>query len=87
MELPGKILEQIAFNTRSEIEEHILIVLDKITHEEPLSQPLQTILGSLSLLLPFLSGCIYIFNFKNKKLKFILPHQLTIMISLKTVFR
>ena len=41
MELPSKSLEQIAFNTRSKIEEHILIVMDKSTHEEHLSQPLQ----------------------------------------------
>ena len=42
MELPSKILEQIPFNTRSRIEEHILIVMDKSIHEEHLSQPLQT---------------------------------------------
>ena len=41
MELPSKILEQIAFNTRLEIEEPMLIVMDKSTHEEHLSQPLQ----------------------------------------------
>ena len=38
MELPSKILEQIAFNTRPETEEHLLIVMDKNTHEEHLSQ-------------------------------------------------
>ena len=42
MELPSKLLEQIASNTRSEIEEHMLIVMDKSTHEEHLFQPLQT---------------------------------------------
>ena len=42
MELPSKILEQIAFNTRSKIEEHMLIVTDKSTPEKHLSQPLQT---------------------------------------------
>ena len=42
MELPSKILEQIAFNTRPKIEEHMLIVMSKSTHEEHLSQPLQT---------------------------------------------
>ena len=42
MELPSKLLEQIAFNTRPKIGEHILIVMDKSTHEEHLSQPLQT---------------------------------------------
>ena len=42
MELPSKFLEQIAFNTRPKIAEHMLIVMDKSTHEEHLSQPLQT---------------------------------------------
>ena len=37
MELPSKLLEQIAFNTRSKVEEHILIVMKKSTHEEHLS--------------------------------------------------
>ena len=40
--LPSKLLEQIAYNTRSRIEEYILIVMDKSTHEEHLSQALQT---------------------------------------------
>ena len=42
MELPSKLLEQIAFNTRAKIEEHMLIIMDKSTHEEHLFQPLQT---------------------------------------------
>ena len=42
MELPSKVLEQIDFNTRPKIEEHFLIVMDKSSHEEHLSQPLQT---------------------------------------------
>ena len=42
-ELPSKLLEQIAFNTRPKIEERMLIVMDKSTHEEHLSQPFQTI--------------------------------------------
>ena len=42
MELPSKILEQIAFNTRHKIEEHMLVILDKSTHKEHLFQPLQT---------------------------------------------
>ena len=42
MELPSKLSEQIAYNTRSRIEEHILIVMDKSISEERLSQPLQT---------------------------------------------
>ena len=42
MELPIKILEQIAHNTRPKIEEHMLIIMYKSTHEEHLSQPLLT---------------------------------------------
>ena len=42
MELPSKLLEQIAYNTRPKREEHMLIVMDKSTPEEHLSQPLQT---------------------------------------------
>ena len=42
MELPSKLLEQIAFNTRPKIEEHMLIVMDKPTHEQHLAQALQT---------------------------------------------
>ena len=34
MELPCKFLEQIAFITRPKIEEHMLIVMDKSTHED-----------------------------------------------------
>ena len=40
MELPTKLLEQIAFNARPKIDEHMLIVMDQSTHEEHLSQPL-----------------------------------------------
>ena len=42
MELPSNVLEQIAFKTRPKIEEHMLVVMDKTTHKEHLSQPLQT---------------------------------------------
>ena len=38
----SKLLETIAFNTRPKIEEHMLIVMDKSTHEENLQIPLQT---------------------------------------------
>ena len=40
--LLSELLEQIAFNTRLKIEEHMLIVMDKSTHDKHLSQPLQT---------------------------------------------
>ena len=41
MELPSKTSEQIEFNTTPKIEEHMLIVMDKSTLEEHLSQPWQ----------------------------------------------
>ena len=42
MELPSKVLEQVAFIRRPEIEEHMLIVMDTSIDEEHLSQALQT---------------------------------------------
>ena len=42
MNLPSKLLEQLASDTRHKIEEHGLIVMDKSTHEENSFQPLQT---------------------------------------------
>ena len=42
MELPSKILEQIANNTRPKIEQHLLVVMDRSTHEEHFSPALQT---------------------------------------------
>ena len=73
MELPSKVLEQIAFNTRSRIEEHMLIVTDKSTHEEHLSQPLQTNNKQFKVAVTFLTGYNGIFDItdKNKKFYFI----------------
>ena len=42
MILPSKILQQIAFDTRPKIEEHMLIVMNKSIYEKHLSHPLQT---------------------------------------------
>ena len=57
MELSSKLLEQIAFNTRPKIEEHMLIVMDKSIHEEHLSQALQTNNKQFKLAINFLAGC------------------------------
>ena len=70
MELPSKILEQIAFNTRPKIEEHMLIVMDKSTHEEHLFQPLQTNNKQFKIAVTFLTGYNGIFNVTNKNNKF-----------------
>ena len=70
MELPSKLLEQIAFNTRPKIKEHMLIVMDKSTHEEHLSQPLQTNNKQFKIGVTFLTGYNGRFNLTSKKNKF-----------------
>ena len=65
MEVPGKLLEQIAFNTRPKIEEHMLIVMDKSTHEGHSSQPLQTNNKRFKIAVTFLTGYNGIFNVTN----------------------
>ena len=56
MELPSKLLEQIAFNKRPKREEHMLIVMYKSTHEEHLYQPLQTNIEQFKIALTFLTS-------------------------------
>ena len=70
MELPSKLLEEIAFNTRPKIEEHMLIVMDKSTHDEHLSQPLQTNNKQFKIAVTFLTGYNGIFNVTDKNNKF-----------------
>ena len=70
MELPSKLLEQIAYNTRSRIEEHLLFVLDKSTQEEHLSQPLQTNNKQFKIALTFPSAYNGIFKVTNSNNKF-----------------
>ena len=70
MELPSKLLEQIAYNTRSKIQEHILIVMNKSRHEEHLFQPLQTNNKQFKIAVAFLSAYNGIFNVTNKNNKF-----------------
>ena len=70
MELPSKLLEQIAFITRPKIEEHMLIVMEKSTHEEHLSQPLQTNNKQFKIAVTFLKGYNGIFNVTNSNNNF-----------------
>ena len=70
MELPRTLLEQIAFNTRPKIEEHMLIVMDKSNHEEHLFQPLQTNNKQFKIAITFLSAYNGIFNVTNRNNKF-----------------
>ena len=70
MELPSKLLEQIAYNTRLKIEEHMLIVMDKSSHKEHLSQPLQKNNKQFKIAVTFLSAYNGIFNVTNRNNKF-----------------
>ena len=70
MELPSKLLEQIAFNTRPKTEEQIFIVMNKRTHEEHLSQPLQTNNKQSKIAVTFLTAYNGIFNITSKKNNF-----------------
>ena len=70
MELPSKLLEQIAINTRPKVEEHMLVLMDKSTHEEHLSQSLQTNNKQLKIAVTFLTGYNGIFNVINSNNKF-----------------
>ena len=56
MELSSKLLEQTALNTRPKIKEHILVVMDKCTHEEHLAQPLQTNKKQFKIAVTFITG-------------------------------
>ena len=70
MEIPSKLFEQIAFTTRPKIEEHILIVMDKSTHEEHWFHPLQTNNKQFKNAVTFLTGYNGIFNVTNEINKF-----------------
>ena len=77
MELPCKLLERIAFNTRAKIEEHMLILMDKSTHEEHLSQPLQTNNKHYEIAVTFLSGYIGFFNVTTSNIRFYFKKTIT----------
>ena len=77
MELPSKLLEQISFNTRSRIEEHMLIVMDKSTHEEHLFQPLQTNNKQFKIAITFLSAYYGIFKVTSENNKFYFTKSIT----------
>ena len=68
--IPSKLLEQIAYNTRSKIGEHMLITMNKSTHEEHLYQPLQTKNKQFKIAVTFLSAYNGIFNVTNRNKKF-----------------
>ena len=76
MDLPSTLLEQMAYNTRPKIEKHMLIVMEKSTHEEHLSQTLQTNNKQFKIAVTFQSRYIGIFNDTNINKKFISKKQL-----------
>ena len=77
MELPIKLIEQIAFNTRRKTEEHMLIVLDKSAHEEHLYQTLQTNKKQFNKAVTFLASYIGVFNVTNSNKKFYFMKSIT----------
>ena len=77
MELPSKISEQIAFNTRPKIEEHMLIDMDQSTHEEHLYQALQTNNKQFKVAITFLTGYNGIFNVTNSNNRFYFRKTIT----------
>ena len=77
MELPSKLLEKIAFNTRLKTEEHLLIVMDKNILKEHLFQPLQTNNKQFKLAITFLSGYNGIFKVSNTNNKFYFKKTIT----------
>ena len=66
MELPSKILEPIVFSKKSKTENHILKIVENITHGEHLCQTLQTINEQVKIAVTFLTVDIGIFNVSNK---------------------
>ena len=76
-ELPKKLLEQIAFNTRPKIEEHLLIFMDKSTHEEHLYQPLQTNNKQFKTAVTFLTAYNGIFSVTSRNNKFYFAKSLS----------
>ena len=77
MELSSKLLEQIAFNTRSKSEEHMLIVMDESTHEEHRVQPLHTNKKQFKTAVTFPTGCNGIFNVTNSTSIFYFAKSIT----------
>ena len=77
MENHSNLLEQIAYNTRPKIEEHLLIIIDKSIHKEHLFQPLQTNNKQFKIAITFLSAYNGIFNVTNSNNKFYFTKSIT----------
>ena len=77
MELSSRIVEQTAYNTKPKREQHMLIVMDNSTHEEHLSQPLQTNNEQFKIAVTFLTVYNGSFNVTNSYNKFYLKKTIT----------
>ena len=77
MELPSKKLKQVVLNTRTELEEHMLIIMDKRTHEEHLAQPLQTNNKQFKIAIIFSPGYNGIFIVINSNNNFYFAKSIT----------
>ena len=77
MELSSKLLEQIAYNTRPKIEEHMLIIMNESSHEEHLAQPLQTNNKQFKIAITFLTAYNGTFNVTDKNNKFYFAKSIT----------
>ena len=77
MELATKLLETLVNNTRPKREGHMFIVMIKSTHEEHLSQPLQTNNKQFKVAVTFLTGYNGIFNLTNSNIKFYFKKTIT----------
>ena len=71
MAFPNKRLEQIAFNTRCKIPKHMVRAKDNFTHEQHLSETLQTSNKQLNIAVTFRTGYTGIFNVTNENIEFI----------------
>ena len=77
MEPSTRNLEKKAFNTRPKIGGHMLIVMDKFTHEEHLSQALQTKNKQNKIEVTFVTGYSGIFNILNTNNRFYFKTTIT----------
>ena len=78
MEFCSNLLQQIEFNLKPKIEEYILILTDKTTLREHLSQPIQTHIKQFKTAVTSLTGYNGRFNVANKNNRFYSENHLLI---------
>ena len=70
MELPSKLSEQIANKTRTKMEEHMMIPLDKFTHEDHSIPPLPNNIKQFKIAVTILRAYNGILKDTNKNIRF-----------------